>query len=178
MWLERKRVCLYVRERGRERCREIERGSRFASLWVSKGNTHLKKIRSGNDGTQREIKEETLGGIPAEGADGHNGPPGLLSETRSGSCYDSAWMLHIVESKTRLKMRSRSVEIHFSRGRKKGKMWEPLCLMSSKWKDALYFQMLRWKKKKCPFSQAPLCLEVCFSSSQSLAHPPCILFLL
>ena len=73
-------VCVCVCEREREGERdvgEIKSGSWFASLELVRKTLTLKKIRSGNDGTQHEIKEENPGWDSAEGVDGHNGPPGL-----------------------------------------------------------------------------------------------------
>ena len=68
------------------------------------------------------------------------------------------------------------VKIHFfPGGEKKGKnVWEPSCLMSSKWKDAFSSDALL--KKSVLSAKLHSAWSVCFSSSQSLAHPPCILF--
>lgn len=68
-----------------------------------------------------KLKRKTLGGILLKGLMGTIVLQASLSETISGSCYDSVWMLHIVESKTRLKTRLPCEDTFFSRGRKKRK---------------------------------------------------------
>ena len=72
-------------------------------------------------GPSMKSKRKTLGGILLKGLMGTMGLQASLSETRSGSCYDSVWMLHIVESKTRLKMRLPCGDTFFPGGGKKRK---------------------------------------------------------
>lgn len=72
-------------------------------------------------GPSVKSKRKTLGGILLKGLMGTMGLQASLSETRSGSCYDSVWMLHMVESKTRLKMRLPCGDTFFPGGGKKRK---------------------------------------------------------
>ena len=72
-------------------------------------------------GPSVKSKRKTLGGILLKGLMDTMGLQASLSETRSGSCYDSAWMLHIVERKTRLKMRLPCGDTFFQGEKKKGR---------------------------------------------------------
>ena len=110
-------------------------------------------------GPSMKLKRKTLGGILLKGLMGTIVLQASLSETISGSCYDSVWMLHIVESKTRLKTRLPCEDTFFPGGEKNEKMCENhlvWCQVSEKMLSVL---MLCWKKVF--FQPSSTLLEVC-----------------
>ena len=152
-------MCMW--ERGGERdVGEIESGSRFASLELVRKTLTFKKIRSWNDGTQHEIKEENPGWDSAEGVDGYNSPPGL-------PLWDNIRLLlwFSLDATHRGKQNQAQDEtalwryIFFQGEKKKEKMCENhlvWCQVSEKMLSVL---MLCWKKVS--FQPSSTLLEVC-----------------
>lgn len=130
-----------------------------------------------------ETKTQALGGFLWEELMGTislqaSTPP---PQARSGSCCGWIWMLQTVENKTGPRPDCRrgvggGWGKHFFQKKKKEKKKKCVRTVLSDVKQVKSHFLDDLLKKTCPFGPSPLCLGVCCSASQTVAHPACIGF--